>query len=358
MRPTVAVALIALVAALVGGAVVALVGWWTGWATRTEASAPGCAVDTVADTALPSVVTIAVQGPAGGGTGSGVVYRPDSGKSVIVTNAHVVVPPSDGAPGSSAGASPSSIRIEYADGHFSSGRLMGMDQLTDLAVVEAADPDPAASPIGAGSSNNLRVGAPVVALGSPLGLTSTVTSGIVSATGRYVRVPTQAGAAHLVGAIQTDAAINPGNSGGALVNCNARLVGINTAGAAPAGESGSVGLGFAIPTALARPLVAELAEHGQVTHPTLGLLVQTVPAAMRSSAGGPVVVQAVLGGGPGDKAGVRPGDALVEVAGQQVRNPDDLVQIELGLEVGEKVPVKLVRAGRQQSLTLEAAAAS
>jgi putative serine protease PepD len=230
-----------------------------------------------------------------------------------------------------------------------------MDAVTDLAVVTASDPDPAAPPIDVGDSEGLRVGIPVVALGSPLGLTSTVTSGIVSATGRYVRVPTQSGAAHLVGAIQTDAAINPGNSGGALVDCDARLVGINTAGASPAGESGSAGLGFAIPTSLAEPIVAELAAHGRVAHPTLGMLLQPVPATMQSSAGGSVVVQSVVPGGPAATGGVSAGDVVVDVAGHRMHSPDDLVQIELGLDAGEEVPVTLVRSGHQTSVTLEAA---
>jgi putative serine protease PepD len=301
-------------------------------------------------------VTIAVKGSAGGGTGSGVVYRLASGGKVIVTNAHVVMPPSGGGPAPAGGTGATTVRVEYADGRSSPGSIAGMDQVTDLAVVMPANPDPAAPPINVGDSGQLRAGTPVVALGSPLGLSSTVTSGIVSATGRYVRVPTEAGAAHLVGAIQTDAAINPGNSGGALVDCGARLVGINTAGAAPPGESGSSGLGFAIPMAVAAPLVAELAEHGRVAHPTLGMRVQAVPAQMQASAGGPVVVQDVVGGGPAAQAGVLRGDVLTEVADQQVHNPEDLVKIELGLEVGEKVPVKLIRSGRPLSLTLEAAA--
>jgi putative serine protease PepD len=347
----------ALAGGLVGGAVVALLGWWTGWATRTEAtSGTRCPVDHVAAEALPSVVTIAVQGPAGGGTGSGVVYQLPSGDSVIVTNAHVVVPPSGSGPSSADGSGSSPLRVEYADGHVSTAHVVGTDTVTDLAVVEAAEPDPAATPIRVGDSAQLRVGVPVVALGAPLGLSSTVTSGIVSATGRYVRVPTETGAAHLVGAIQTDAAINPGNSGGALVDYAAHLVGINTAGATPSGETGSSGLGFAIPTSLARPLVAQLAEHGRVAHPTLGMRVQAVPASMRSSAGGSVVVQAVTAGGPANQAGVRPGDALLTVAGHRMGHPDDLVRVELELTVGEGVPVEIRRAGRQLSVTLQAAA--
>jgi putative serine protease PepD len=338
-----------LVGGLIGGAIVGLVGRWTGWWTPPETASAACAVDRVAAEALPSVVTIGVLGPGGSGSGSGVVYRLPSDEAVIITNAHVVAPPGSG----SADGGATTIRLEYADGHSDAGRILGMDQVTDLAVVTAATPYPAAPPIAVGDSGSLRVGNPVVALGAPLGLTSTVTSGIVSATGRYVRVPTEAGAAHLLGAIQTDAAINPGNSGGALVNCSAQLVGINTAGAAPAGETGSSGLGFAIPMGVAEPLVAQLAENGRVAHTTLGLQVIAVPPAMQASAGGPVIVQAVTSGGPADKAGVKRGDVLIDVAGQQVRNSDDLVRVELGLTAGEKVPVTVSRNGREQTLTLE-----
>jgi len=293
-------------------------------------------------------VTLAVQTSGGTGTGSGFVYRLSNGSTVVVTNAHVVNPPS--------GGTTTAVRLTYSDGRTSAARIDGVDTVTDLAVVTPTTPDQAAPAIRVGDSGGLRVGTPVVALGAPLGLDSTVTSGIVSATNRYVRVPTQAGSAHLVGAIQTDAAINPGNSGGALVDCRSRLVGINSAGAAPSGDSGSVGLGFAIPITLARPLIQELAEHGRVAHPTLGLQAVPIPASMQESAGGAVGIAGVDAGGPGATAGVEPGDVLLSVDGTPVRTPDDLTHLELGLKVGATVQVRLLRQGEQKELDLTVAA--
>jgi len=332
---------------LVGAGVIALIGFSTDWGSD-QAGAGTCDVKDVASTTLPSVVTLAVESTAGGGTGSGFVYRLSDGRSVIVTNAHVVNPPS--------GGTTTAVRLTYSDGHTSEAKIDGVDTVTDLAVVTPTTSDRAAPAIRVGDSGDLRVGTPVVALGAPLGLSSTVTSGIVSATNRYVRVPTQAGAAHLVGAIQTDAAINPGNSGGALVDCDSRLVGINSAGAAPAGDSGSVGLGFAIPITLARPLIQQLADDGRVAHPTLGLQVVSVPSAMQQSAGGAVGIAGVDAAGPAAEAGVRPGDVLLSVDGNPVRTPDDLTQLELGLKVGDTVTVRVLREGAQQELQVTVAA--
>ncbi|MFC7493867.1 MULTISPECIES: S1C family serine protease [unclassified Nocardioides] len=330
------------VGGLVGGGLVALAGWAADWGSD-PASAAVCAVDDVAVRALPSVVTIAAKTPEGGGTGSGVVYDLD-GETVIITNEHVVAP---------GATQPTAVAITYTDGHSTPATILGADALTDLAVLAPEESSEAAEPIRVGDSGALDVGNPVVALGSPLGLTSTVTSGIVSATGRYVRVPgAGGGSAHLVGAIQTDAAINPGNSGGALVDCDARLVGINTAGASPAGEVGSSGLGFAIPTVLALPLVDELAENGRVAHPTLGLRVQAIPPDL--AAPGRLFVQGVDADGPADRAGVQPGDVLVEIDGRQLQSPEDLVRTELELAAGDDVEVVLSRGGEEITLTLTA----
>ena len=223
--------------------------------------------------------------------------------------------------------------------------------LTDLAVVQPARDAPAAPAMALGRSAALRVGQPVVALGAPLGLSSTVTSGIVSATDRYVRVPSQAGSSHhLLDAIQTDAAINPGNSGGALTDCSSRLIGINAAGASPGGESGSSGLGFAIPVDLAVPTAQQLAKSGSVTRPSLGLEAQPV----RSSLTDPqaevrLQVQSVDPDGPAEQAGIRPGDVLLTVAGSAVHTPDDLAHVELQGEAGDSVEVTLLREGRHVS---------
>jgi putative serine protease PepD len=231
---------------------------------------------------------------------------------------------------------------------------MGADQVTDLAVVQPSGNAPDAPAIAIGDSGALRVGDPVVALGSPLGLTSTVTSGIVSATDRYVRVPTESGnAAHLIDAIQTDAAINPGNSGGALTDCRGRLVGINTAGASPGGESGSAGLGFAIPAVLAVPTAEQLAEHGSVNRPSPGLSVQAIRGSLTDSNAAPrLQVQAVEPGGPAAKAGIEAGDVLLSIDGNPVHTPEDLVQAQLQAHPGDQLEVTLAREGRQLQKTL------
>ena len=150
------IVLAGLVGGLIGGVVVGLVGRWTGWWMPTETAGAACAVDRVAADALPSVVTIGVVGSGGAGSGSGVVYRLPSSESVIITNAQVVTPPGSGSAGD--GAAATTIRLEYADGHSDSGRILGMDQVTDLAVVTAATPYPAAPPIRVGDSGSLRVG--------------------------------------------------------------------------------------------------------------------------------------------------------------------------------------------------------
>ena len=167
------------------------------------------------------------------------------------------------------------------------------------------------------------VGQPVVALGAPLGLVDTVDAGIISAMDREVALPAAEGQnAHLVGAVQTDAAINPGNSGGALVNCRAELIGVNTAIATvpnAAGEAGggSVGLGFAIPVDIAMPIADELISTGTVTHYTVGLEVRAVPApiAERLALPGRLLVESVANGGPAEMAGLRPNDVVTQVNG-------------------------------------------
>ncbi len=215
-------------------------------------------------------------------------------------------------------------------------------------------------PITLGESDSLQVGQPVVALGSPLGLTSTVTAGIVSALNRYVRVPGENGqAAHLVGAIQTDASINPGNSGGALVDCRAHLVGINTAGAALSNTpSGSIGLGFAIPIDLAEGIASELITAGKVTRPSLGLQVQTISQELAQSTGGSagLFVQAVTAGGSADKAGLRPGDVIVEVDGEPANSADILIAKTLQMKAGDVIQLTYERLGASHTTALRLAA--
>src|SRR5690242_2994665 len=174
---------------------------------------------------------------------------------------------------------------------------------TDLAVLKA-QPTGQLKVIATGSSSSVRVGEPVVAIGAPLGLSGTVTSGIVSALDRTVQVPGENDAsALLVSAVQTDAAINPGNSGGALVNCQGQLVGVPTAGATapgPSGESGggSIGLGFAIPVDLAKTIANEIIATGRVTHAYFGLQTVPIPPQAAAQAGHPATATITLGAQP------------------------------------------------------------
>ena len=200
----------------------------------------------VADQVVPSVVTIAASGPGGSGTGSGEVIRPGG---YILTNNHVI---------SVAAASGGSVEVLFADGQTAPATITGRDPQTDLAVLKAQTSHQP-KVISLGSSSSVKVGQPVVAIGAPLGLSGTVTSGIVSALDQTVQVPGENDrSALLVSAVQTDASINPGNSGGALVNCEGQLVGVPTAGATvPNSGGGSIGLGFAIPVDLAKSIADE-----------------------------------------------------------------------------------------------------
>jgi putative serine protease PepD len=331
------------VAAVVGGVVGGLIVWATTGsdndnssnATASGGTTGSCDAANVADRALPSVVTVRAGSGQGAGSGSGVVIR--SG-GYVLTNNHVIA----------VGAGNGTVSILRGDGENVDATIVGRDPLTDLAVIKAKDAS-GLSPITVGESSSVQVGQPVVAIGSPLGLASTVTTGIVSALDRYVRVPAEnGGTAHLVGAIQTDASINPGNSGGALVDCAGRLVGINTAGAAvPNSPGGSIGLGFAIPVDFAKRIADELVAEGKVTRPNLGLQVQAIPEELARRTGGSagLFVQSVTSGGAAANAGLRPGDVVVEVDGEPARDVDALIVKTLTMRAGDTLRVKYERHG-------------
>jgi putative serine protease PepD len=339
------------VAAIIGGVAGGLIvreTWSSGNDSSAAAAGPGsngtaaaCPAATVADRALPSVVTVRASNARMGGSGSGVVIR--SG-GYILTNNHVI----------SVAAGGGMLSILRGDGEPTDATIVGRDPLTDLAVIKA-DAASDLPPISLGESDSLQVGQPVVALGSPLGLTSTVTAGIVSALNRYVSVPSENGqAAHLVGAIQTDASINPGNSGGALVDCDGRLVGINTAGASVSNTGGSIGLGFAIPVDFARGIADELIADGKVTRPGFGMQVQPIPPELARAAGRPagLFVAAVTAGGPADQAGLRPGDVIVEVDGEPAASVDALIVKTLRMKPGEVVHLTYERLGASHTAAL------
>ncbi|GIM93102.1 S1C family serine protease [Paractinoplanes toevensis] len=241
-------ALIALAGGLIGGLVGRSIG------ADDDVAGTGCPAATIAEQVLPSVVTLAVTNGATSGNGSGEVIR-DGG--YILTNDHVIAPAGRGG----------RIDVLFSDGRTAPATIVGRAVQVDLAVVRVAAPEPLPL-IAVGRSSTLRVGQPVVALGAPLGLSGTVTAGIVSALGRDIPVPADGGqTAVLPGAVQTDAAINPGNSGGPLVDCDGRLIGVNTAIAtvpneAGQGGGGSVGIGFAIPVDEAMVVADQLINRG------------------------------------------------------------------------------------------------
>jgi putative serine protease PepD len=311
--------------------------------TGSSTAGSSCPVTGVADESLPSVVTIMAGSGSSASTGSGSVIRSNG---YILTNDHVIA----------SAASGGSLSVLFNDGATASATIRGRDPLTDLAVIQVSG-QTGLRTMPFGDSNSVRIGQQVVALGAPLGLTSTVTSGIASALDRTVAVPGESSqSALLIDAIQTDAAINPGNSGGALVDCAGRLIGVPTAGATVSGESvgGSIGLGFAIPANHAKTVSDEIIATGRVTYSYLGLQARPLsadPGATNEAARG-VQVTAVVPGGPSDVAGLRPGDVITSINGQPARSTDQLVAITLSMRPGDRVTIDYERQGQQEKTTV------
>ena len=218
-----------------------------------ELTANGFDVRNIAASVTPSVVSIAVETPTSGGTGSGWVYQSNGSSSYIITNNHVI---------DAAASGTGTITVEFSNGDQIDASIVGRDKAYDVAVLQINKGNLAA--LNLGDSTTLTVGDPVMAVGSPLGLASTVTTGIISALNRPVSAGNVGGESY-VNAIQTDAAINPGNSGGALVNAQGQIIGVNSAIAtlSSGGTSGSIGLGFAIPISEAKRVIDEI-----ITTPT------------------------------------------------------------------------------------------
>jgi putative serine protease PepD len=292
-----------------------------------------CQVTSVADQVVPSVVTIAASGAEGSGTGSGEVIKSDG---YILTNNHVI---------SGAATSGGSVQVLFSDGKTVAATITGRDPQTDLAVLKVQPPS--GMKVISLASGSVKVGQPVVAIGAPLGLSGTVTAGIVSALDRTVEVPGENDQnALLVSALQTDAAINPGNSGGALVNCAGQLVGVPTAGAnVPGAAGGSIGLGFAIPVALAKSIADEIISTGRVSHAYFGLETVPIPAEAAAQAGlsGALYVQAVTADGPAARAGLRVGDVITSVGGQPATGNVQLQELSLTKKAGDTVDIEYLR---------------
>jgi S1-C subfamily serine protease len=285
-------------------------------------------VITVAEQLRPAVVNLRGPERRHGGSGSGVFFTPDG---FLLTNHHVV-------------AGQQRLRVRMHDGRELTGRVVGADPWTDLAVVQATDATdlPYAQ---FGDSTGLRVGQLVVAIGSPFGFESTVTAGVVSALGRTLRSVS----GHLVDSvIQTDAALNPGNSGGPLLDSRGRVIGINTAIIQPA-----QGICFAIPINAARHILPQLMQHGRVVRGYLGLHGRSAPLARnlareyQLTQTGAVEVAAVQDGSPADAAGFQEEDLIISLADAPVTSVDDLHKLLSQLPVGVPASLVMIRGGRR-----------
>ncbi|SNT52196.1 putative serine protease PepD [Streptosporangium subroseum] len=305
----------------------------------------------VAAKVLPSVVSLTVEGGTSAATGSGFVIK----GGYVVTNNHVVA-------GATAGGQ-SQIQIQFNNRKSTPGRVVGVDPESDLAVVKPEETF-GAPEITLGNSDNVVVGDPVIAIGSPLGLTGTVTSGIVSSLNR----PVQAGEENSsdttwLSAVQTDAAINPGNSGGPLVNTNGEVIGVNSAiatlGRSVGGQSGSIGLGFAIPVNHARRVAQELIATGSAKKSRIGVTIDStfegsgVKIASESKQG----IQPIEPNGPAAQAGLKPGDVILEIDGVVLQDGNELIALIRNKAPGEKLTVKYQRGGQEKTATVTVGAA-
>jgi S1-C subfamily serine protease len=293
---------------------------------------PGSVAD-IAARVTPAVVSIEVRLGQSGATGSGVVV--DGEKGYIVTNNHVVSG-ADGVEGAE-------IRAVFSDGSGSAARIVGRDPASDVAVLKVEKPGLVTASLG--NSDKVVVGDPVVAIGSPLGLAGTVTSGIVSALNRPVRLSGEGSDTNaVISAIQTDAPINPGNSGGALVDATGAVVGINTAIASLGGNGttgGSIGLGFAIPIDTVRSIAEELISTGKAVHASLGLNTRSVTDGTRDGA----LVLNVEPKSPADQAGIQEQDVVIAIDGKPVGSSEELAVAIDRHKPGDTISVEFVRNG-------------
>ena len=309
---------------------------------NNERAATG-AVEKVAQTVLPSVVQINVKGSSEAGSGTGIIISSDG---QILTNNHVV----EGA------ANGGTITVSFNDGTITSAKILGRDSVTDLAVIQAKDKT-GLTPAVLGNSSELKVGQEVVAIGSPFGLESTVTSGIISALNRPVSSSdgSNSDQGSVFPAVQTDAAINPGNSGGPLVDLDGRVIAINsairTSSDTSTEQSGSIGLGFAIPIDLAKSVSKHLVKGEKVEHARIGITVTNSVQEDGITTTG-AEVKDVTKGGAGDKAGIKKGDVVTALNNTPVASSDGLVAAIRGYQPGEKVTLTILRDGKKQDINV------
>jgi putative serine protease PepD len=305
----------------------------------TTTSTPSGAVEKVASKVLPSVVQINVKGSSEAGSGTGIIISSDG---EILTNNHVV----------EVAGSSGSITVAFNDGTNTTARIIGTDPVTDMAVIKASGKS-GLTPATLGSSRDLKVGQEVVAIGSPFGLESTVTSGIISALNRPVTSTSEGSndkTPTTFPAVQTDAAINPGNSGGPLVDLNGNVVAINSAiRSGSSGEAGSIGLGFAIPIDLAKSVSKQLLAGKKVEHARIGVRVRAA-VSNDDITGIGAEVASVNAGGAAAKAGIKKGDIITAVNGHALASSEALVASVLAYQPGEKVTLTYQRGGSTHSV--------
>jgi putative serine protease PepD len=388
------------VGALIGGAAGGLTAWTVAQddeSSETVSRSPANITVNDPDDATPvtavaakvsgSVVTIDVAGAQGGGTGSGVILSADG---YVLTNTHVVT--LDGQTGDA------TIQVKTADGALYTAKLIGTDPVVDLAVIKLDDAS-GLTPIEFADSSKLNVGDTAIAIGAPLGLSGTVTDGIVSALDRSIQVASSAApetpgdgsesdetpfnfwpfgnegqggpggeggsggqpqgqpaASINLAVIQTDAAINPGNSGGALLDADGKLIGINVAIANAGGTSstaGSIGVGFAIPSNLAKRVGQEIIEDGSASHGLLGASVRDVAAGDSTTPVGGAFIAEVQSGGAAAAAGLRQGDIVTAFGGTPISQASDLTAQVRALPGGSDVELTVVRGGDEQQIDVE-----
>jgi S1-C subfamily serine protease len=376
------------VSALIGGAVVASFGWIaiaSGWVdaqqdsthpmTTTTLSAPvvshsedanvvneiyrrdrrGIAFIEADQPAQEASPFNPFGGPEGGGvaTGSGFVIDTEGH---LLTNNHVVE-----------GADKIEVKLGSSD-ESHTAKVVGTDPATDVALLKVDVPPDQLHPLALGNSSKVEVGDPVVAIGNPFGLDSTVTSGIVSALQRQIQAPNGFSISHV---IQTDAAINPGNSGGPLIDANGRVIGINSQIETGGGGRGNVGIGFAIPINTAREVVEQIEDHGKVEHAYLGIsggsITPNLARALNLPVDEGVLVAEVVKGGPADQAGIKGGnteatiegssvtlggDIITKLDGQPVSEMDDLVNVINGAKPGDEIDMTVLSGGNEKTVAV------
>ncbi|HEY8083562.1 MAG TPA: trypsin-like peptidase domain-containing protein [Solirubrobacterales bacterium] len=376
------------VSALIGGVVVGVFGWLAiaaGWIDAQESSTPST---TTAALAAPivshdndanvvneiyrrdrqGIAFIEADQPAqeasplspfgqpeGGGvaTGSGFVIDTEGH---LLTNNHVVD-----------GAGEISVKLGSSDESYAA-KVVGTDPATDVALLKIDVPGDQLHPLALGNSSEVEVGDPVVAIGNPFGLDSTVTSGIVSALQRQIQAPNGFSISHV---IQTDAAINPGNSGGPLIDASGRVIGINSQIETGGGGGGNVGIGFAIPINTAREVAEQIEEDGRVEHAYLGIsggsITPDLARALNLPVDEGVLVAEVAQGGPADKTGIEGGDTeatiegasvtlggdiITELDGKPVSGMDDLVNVINGGKPGDEIDLTVLSGGDEKTVSV------